>query len=181
MKLAPKEFLEIYKLMDVSPVKYDCGALCSNACCNVSSSEFGIYLLPGEIHCFSEKESWFVVEKQNPKQYDFPASWQNDTVYFLLCSGSCPRHKRPIQCRSFPLAPHIDFNERLHVIWETLELPYKCPLIENDENLNLYFITNIFWGWKKLIKNKLIKDLVVYDSYTRILEGSKIIPLKSDY
>lgn len=165
--------------MDTPPIKYDCGTLCISACCNMLSSEFGIYLLPGEINLLSKKENWFEVEEQDPNQYDFPTSWQ-DTVYFLHCSGSCPRHKRPIQCRSFPLAPHIDSNEKLHVIWETLKLPYRCPLIKGEENLNPQFIINIFLGWKKLITNKLVRDLVNYDSNKRILEKSEIIPLKSD-
>ena len=43
--------------------------------------------------------------------------WQG-RVYFIQCKTApyCPRKSRPIQCRTFPLAPHIDENGMFHMI-----------------------------------------------------------------
>jgi len=177
--ISKEKYLKLYKMLDVSPIEGDCGKLCNEVCCKVKNSDFGIYLLPNEDSIFTGKEEWLIWEKHSTEDYDFPPSWQGE-VFFIRCQGFCPRDKRPLQCRTFPLAPHIDEMGKLHVIWETLELPYKCPLIENNIELNPLFIERVFSVWKELIKNSLIKDLVIWDSKQRTIDGTNIVSLKSD-
>ena len=170
----------IYRLLDrVSPLDQDCGQLCGAACCTCGSEinfpdskgedDFGIYLLPGEEKMFSRKEDWLGWEKNHAEDYEFPDSWHG-TVYFLHCKTApcCPRENRPLQCRFFPLAPHLDEDDVLHMVYQDSELPYECPLISQEIPLNEDFIRATYTVWKHLIQDPLLYDLVVMDSDFRI-------------
>ena len=74
---------------------------------------------------------------------------------------------RPLQCRFFPLAPHISSDGALHLILSPIELPYTCPLIEQKTELEPRFIKAVYTVWKHLLKDPLIFDLVEYDSAER--------------
>ena len=173
-------FKAIYRLLDrVSPLDQDCGQLCGAACCTCGSktdpadfnaeNDFGIYLLPGDEKMFSRKEDWLDWEKNHAEDYEFPDSWHG-TVYFLHCKTApcCPRENRPLQCRFFPLAPHLDENDVLHMVYQGGDLPYKCPLVSRKISLNEDFIRATFTVWKHLIHDPLLYDLVVMDSDLRI-------------
>ena len=169
MLFTKDNYQKIYNLMSANPfADLDCGILCENACCKAQGENLGIYLLPGEEQMYSlEDEKWLVWEKHDPQDFDFPDSWIQ-TVYFVKCIKECPRDKRPIQCRTFPLAPHLkDKKSNLILIWESLKLPYSCPLIVKNRILNPDYIQGLKKGWDILIKNPLIKDLVIYDSLQR--------------
>lgn len=173
-----KTFQAIYRLLDrVSPLPTDCGALCGAACCNCggdSSSpeaadfDMGIYLLPGEEKLFSRKEDWLKWSVEDPQDYDFPDSWHGK-IYFVRCNCApfCPREKRPLQCRFFPLAPHLAEDGQLVLIRCDLELPYICPLIEAKMELSPSFLKATYTVWRRLIKDPLIYDLVAFDSAFR--------------
>ena len=74
-----------------------------------------------------------------------------------------------MQCRTFPLTPHIDENEVLSLVWNDIELPYQCPLIEEEFPLDPNFIKATNTCWKHLIRDPQIYDLVKQDSEYRIL------------
>ena len=163
----------IYRLLDkVSPVDYDCGKLCGAACCtcNDSSSEdeLGIYLYPGEDKIHDKKDSWLDWTVENAEDFEFPDSWSGK-VYFVKCKTPpiCPRNKRPFQCRTFPLTPHIDEDGQLELIYNDVELPYTCPLIEDQIPLNDDFVKATYTVWSHLIRDPLIYDLVEMDSRLR--------------
>lgn len=168
----------IYRLLDrVSPVDYDCGALCGAACCTCEGDspdedgldyELGIYLLPGEEKVFTMDEDWLKWSREEALDYDFPDSWFGD-VYFVRCKTPpvCPRKQRPLQCRFFPLEPHFDENGTLRLILCTSDLPYKCPLIEKRMALKPEFVQATYTVWKHLIRDRLIFDLVEMDSCDR--------------
>ena len=175
-------FLAIYRFLDkVSPLDQDCGQLCGAACCTCGNQtdsrdlcdedDFGIYLLPGEDKLFDRKEDWIGWEKNRAEDYEFPDSWHG-TIYFLHCKTApcCPREKRPLQCRFFPLAPHLDEEDVLHIVYQDGELPYDCPLISQKIPLNEDFIHATYTVWKHLIRDPLLYDLVVLDSDFRIEE-----------
>ena len=155
--------------------------LCGAACCTCGSQtdscdlcdedDFGIYLLPGEDKVFDRKEDWIGWEKNRAEDYEFPDSWHG-TIYFLHCKTApcCPREKRPLQCRFFPLAPHLDEEDVLHIVYQDGELPYDCPLISQKIPLNEDFIHATYTVWKHLIRDPLLYDLVVLDSDFRIEE-----------
>lgn len=178
-----RTYRAIYRLLDrVSPIPYDCGTLCNAACCTCAGDEppdepqLGIYLLPGEDKLFTKKEDWLHWTAEDASDYDFPDSWFG-TVYFVtcLCAPHCPRNMRPLQCRFFPLTPHLDDAGRLRLIYSDLDLPYRCPLIDDSMTLTPSFIQAVYTVWKHLIRDSLIYDLVEYDSSFRQEENLRFI------
>lgn len=160
-------YAKIYHRLDqVTPLVTDCGAFCGQACCQADNTSLGIYLLPGEEVMFSGKEAWLVWERHNPREYDFPPTW-TDPVYFVRCRPPCPRQCRPLQCRSFPLAPHLLPDGKLVLIWETLHLPYICPLIAKKMPLRQDFVLALGQAWQELVSCRPIRDLVAWDSRPR--------------
>ena len=184
----------IYRLLDtVSPVDYDCGRLCGAACCTSTyepddidfsadgdenaDSYMGLYLLPGEEQVFDETDdSWIDWGFLTAEDYEFPESWSGK-VPFIQCRTApvCRRERRPIQCRTFPLAPHIDEDGMFCMIIHADELPYSCPLIDSKIELNGKFIKATYTCWKHLIRDPKILDLVLLDSEMRIEEGTPIV------
>lgn len=165
-KLDKRTYEKIYVLLDkATPLKEDCGRLCQKVCCRQDNQNLGMYLLPGEEALFTKKEPWLRWEEQEAEAYDFPTSWKGK-VYFIRCLKDCPREKRPIQCRTFPLAPHLE-EGKLMLILENIPLPYRCPLIEEKIPLEPAFIQAVYEAWSLLIENPLIYDLVAYDSRQR--------------
>ena len=134
--------------------------------------EMGIYLLPGEEKVFSRKEDWLVWSVEQAEDHDFPESWKGK-IYFVRCKTppDCPREKRPIQCRTFPLSPHFTENGRLVLILNDLDLPYRCPLIEDKMELDQDFLTVTHTCWQRLVGDPLIRDLVQMESHLRCENG----------
>lgn len=173
-----KTYLAIYRLLDrVSPLDTDCGSLCNAACCTCggdsqepegSDFDLGIYLLPGEDKVFTKKEDWLKWTAEYAEDYEFPESWKGK-VFFVRCTTppECPRKWRPLQCRFFPLAPHLDEQDHLRLVLHPGDLPYACPLLRDQLPLNDSFIQATFTVWKRLIKDPLIYDLVRLDSDSR--------------
>ncbi len=184
-------FAAIYRLLNkVSPLSSDCGALCGAACCGEDNSaqksndlDMGIYLLPGEEKLFvDELKNDFFWIKESASDFEFPTSWSGK-VNFIKCKTppNCNRNFRPIQCRTFPLAPHIDDTGALSLILFPENLPYQCPLIKNNIPLNSKFIKATYTSWQRLIKDPLIFDLVFLDSQNRRLDKlaiNTVYPLK---
>lgn len=135
----------------------------------------GLYLLPGEEKMFTRKENWLAWGWTSADEYEFPESWHGK-VFFLQCkaAGFCPRENRPLQCRTFPLAPHLTEDGTLCMIWHSGELPYTCPLIEERQILNERFIRATYTVWSHLIREPLIYDLVEMDSQYRIEDGEPV-------
>lgn len=193
-KIRRRTYEAIYRLLDrVSPLDYDCGQLCGSACCtterkaasqeidesnrinntnatefNNDSGEMGIYLLPGEDKIHSKNEDWLTWTEERAEDYDFPESWRG-VVHFLRCKTPphCPRERRPIQCRTFPLTPHLDADNELSLVYNDMYLPYNCPLIDDEMPLNEDFVKATYTVWKHLIEDPLIYDLVKADSLDR--------------
>lgn len=179
-------FKAIYRLLDkVSPIDTDCGLLCGSACCTCeepSDAEYenddfslGIYLLPGEEKLFTGYEDWLDWSWEYAEDYEFPESWHGK-VYFLKCRNApfCHRKMRPMQCRIFPLTPHLDEDGNLFMIYQSGQLPYDCPLISDRIKLNDDFLKANYTVWKHLIRDSLIYDLVEMDSRYRIEDGDDI-------
>ncbi len=181
--IAREEYKKIYQLLDrVSPIPGDCGKLCQASCCQADPSyqdgienadykeegELGMYLLPGEEAMLEGEESWISLKKESKEEYDFPPSWPEEIV-FAGCKGpeACKREKRPIQCRTFPLYPHLEKDGSLCLIYCDFELPYLCPLIEADISLNEDFIQATYQAWKKLLEEQAVYDLIKMDSEAR--------------
>jgi len=162
--LSNKEIRYIYSLTnDTAFTGFDCGTLCDRACCQGTDQEMGIYLLPGE-EIILNTQPWLQFQYQEAEDYDFPPSW-NGPVVFAHCRGNCTRHLRPMQCRTFPAAPHLK-DDKLILVRETIELPYVCPL--SPDALNSQYLANLYLSWQLLMKDYRIKDLVIWDSKLRL-------------
>ena len=85
-------------LEDVTPLKYDCGSLCSGACCKsdtvTSETEGGMQLLPYEDMLIGGADGFTVKDTSDGK--------------VLICDGRCERIFRPFMCRIFPYYARID-------------------------------------------------------------------------
>lgn len=166
--LGKKEYQKIYNTLNsVTPLDMDCGELCGSACCMSRDEDMGIYLLPGEDIMISDAVEDFEIEIDDAEEYEFPDSWTGD-VYFVKCKDplACNRFYRPVQCKIYPLEPHIR-EEKLILILSSVETPYKCPLIERKIRLNPDFVETVYKAWEKLIEDPLIYDLILFDSSTR--------------
>ena len=185
--ITKRKYEAIYRLLNrVSPLDYDCGTLCCEACCtterkreknsdgsfsvfeNEKSMEMGIYLLPGEDKVHDKRDGWLTWSTEEAEDYDFPESWKGK-VFFVNCSGpeKCKREIRPMQCRTFPLTPHITEDDELIMLYNDMELPYRCPLIDEELPLNDDFVQATTTVWLHLIEDPLIYDLVKEDSEAR--------------
>ena len=170
-KITKRTYRAIYRLLNrVSPLDRDCGGLCGAACCTKEkeNTDMGIYLLPGEDKVHDKKDSWLSWISESAEDYDFPDSWRGK-VFFVNCKGPnyCKREIRPMQCRTFPLTPHITEDGELILLYNDMELPYRCPLIDEEMPLNESFVQATFTVWKHLIRDPLIYDLVKMDSEMR--------------
>ena len=166
-----RTFRAIYRLLDrVSPVPFDCGTICGAVCCNAVdySEDMGMILLPGEEKLHDRQSDWLKWEAFDAEESDFPDTWIGK-VYFVKCKNppKCPRNLRPMQCRTFPLLPHIDKEGNLHLIYNDYELPYVCPMIEDEVELDPRFIRATFTAWKHLICDPLIRDMIELESAGR--------------
>ncbi len=161
-----KTYRAIYRLLDyVSPIDSDCGQLCGAVCCLSEGGDMGIYLLPGEAAVFGDDRDCFEWSTQNAKECGFPESWE-ESVSFIKCKTPphCVRHKRPVQCRTFPLMPYLTEDGELQMIYNDNELPYLCPLIEEEIPLNDSFVKATHTAWKHLLRDHRIYDLIWADS-----------------
>ncbi len=171
--LSKEQYEEIYRLLDrVSPLDTDCGKLCGAACCTQSyadGEEMGIFLMPGEEALFGpEDDAWLERTHESAEDLGFPASWV-ESVAFVHCKTPpvCPREKRPIQCRTYPLTPHLDAEGHLTLVYNDLDMPYRCPLIEEQIPLNDDFVEATLKAWDMLIQDPRVRDLVREDSIER--------------
>lgn len=162
----------IYRLLDrVSPLDGDCGKLCGAVCCTCEGSdsqeqaELGIYLYPGEEKIHSRKDDWLTWTVEDADDFEFPDSWHGN-VYFVKCKTPplCPRKERPLQCRTYPLSPYISEDGVLELIYNFEDLPYTCPLIEEEIPLHDDFCKATYTVWAHLLRDPLIFDLIEADS-----------------
>ena len=81
-------------LRKLTPLKTDCGRLCSGACCE-GDENTGMLLFPGEDALYENCAFARVIPA------DFALG--GEAVKLLVCSGRCERENRPLACRLFPL------------------------------------------------------------------------------
>ena len=172
------DYQRLYRLTNlVTPLEDDCGLLCGSVCCRPDrQNSLGVYLFPGEESLFPDNQDWFTREVHDPVDYDFPENWLSP-VHFIKCSRTCPRERRPLACRFFPLAPHLLSDGSLILTHETAPLPYICPLAAQNINLRLDFIETMALAWKTLLKDPRIRSLVEEDSREREISFNNIPPI----
>lgn len=103
-----------------APFRGDCGTLCDNACCR-GDGETGMYLFPFEEELFPDSGGWYKILPT-----DFYYS-QEKSARLFVCTQSCPRDRRPLACRVFPLAPYKKRGGELRIIVDP-RARAMCPL-----------------------------------------------------
>lgn len=175
MEITAEEMKEsmkrIYERLDeVSPLDFDCGKLCGEVCCDDSQEEEGelvLYLLPGEELMYEDSDE-FELYAMNASEVIYPHSWKGQ-IFLVKCLNPprCDRSLRPIQCRTFPLVPHLTKDGEFHLVLDASEFPYTCPIIRDHIKFNEDFLRVTYEVWMKLITNPLVYDLVNFDSKLR--------------
>ena len=163
--LSKQDFEIVYKLLDVTPLQFDCGLLCASLCCQEYEPGVGMFLLPGEEQMFTMEEPWLKWHFVNAQEHDFPPDWKGD-VAFVTCNATCPRDKRPVQCRTFPLMPYLTPEGELQVRLDTLSGILICPLIKQPDTYPLRpeFYKSVLAAWQILIRDPLIRSDVWHQS-----------------
>lgn len=157
-------YLQIYRLFDnATPIKFDCGRLCSKACCK--GDDGGMYLFPMEEQVFDLiNPSWVKIEKSD-FTYEFKGKVKN--VPIIFCDGNCDRYQRPLACRIFPLTPYLSKNDNLEIIVDP-RAKALCPLsreLDVDE-YDYKYVKNIKKAFTLLMKNDEFKTYMrAYSEY----------------
>lgn len=151
-----KKWENLYRMMmDLTPLEVDCGSLCSKKCCSTRNARPGVCLFPGEEVMFEKEAGWFKIEEHPAGEEHFTGA----KPLFLNCRGSCPREKRPLACRLFPLAPYLDRQGRLEIIFDGDAL-FICPLVrlKGPEDLAPAFVEQVREVWLDLLKDAPVRE-----------------------
>jgi len=165
-----------YEAMNNSVLDIDCGTLCSHNCCRndyENPEEFGVYLLPFEYEHFLKNTGMM-----KPSQMDWhaakdrfmPKSLKGLNYFYCNVEKDCLRQYRPVQCRTYPLEPHLE-NGKLSLIVEKDQI-HECPLIQRREQWRADYVKGMYEGWSLLIQIPEVRKLVQYDSDCRKREGN---------
>ncbi|WP_066638888.1 hypothetical protein [Desulfolucanica intricata] len=168
MKDSLVDWGKLYKLLEkVTPLPVDCGQLCNSVCCAEWVDGAGMYLYPGEETMFTREENWLIWEEHDASKHKFCPEWEGK-LYFIKCFGSCPRSKRPLACRMFPLTPYITIRNELEVRFN-VDAWLICPLVKVGDYklLNKKFISRVKQVWLELLRNPLFFKHVEYRSRKR--------------
>ncbi len=96
---------------DVTPLKTDCGLVCSGACCK-GDDKTGMLLFPGE------RTPLTVLER--------------DARRLAVCAGTCDRDDRPLSCRIFPFFPVVEEDGNVLAAIDARAFSV-CPLARQAE------------------------------------------------
>jgi hypothetical protein len=173
-----------YAAMSTSVLTYDCGSLCNHNCCRNDYKDpenFGVYLLPFEYEHLL-KETGMIKSHQlvrhSAKDHYIPKSV--GALNYFLCDAEkdCLRDYRPIQCRTYPLEPHLE-NDVLTLVVEKDQI-HACPLINMKDQWQKDYVEGIYKGWSLLIQIPDVRRLVVFDSQVRKREGNILYSLSAN-
>lgn len=167
--LTPEDYLWAHQLLEkVTPLRRDCGVLCERICCRGLEEKAGMYLFPGEESLFPGGEDWYELEWHPVAEREFCPDWNGklEQVGFLICNGTCPRDRRPLACRLFPLA--ADVAEVAEVAEGTAggtvdvsldsDAAVMCPLVRHAtiDQLDPKFIAACRDVYRRLARDSLI-------------------------
>lgn len=163
-----------YALMNEPVIEGNCGTLCNYHCCRDDGDDgekMGIYLLPLEYEAMikdQEFESRLRITRHTNKVYEMPAKIKS--LYFVYCSDSsqCLRDHRPIQCRTYPLEPHIENGELYMIVLK--DQIHQCPLLKQEHTWRPAYIRGVYAGWKLLLTIPIVRYLIESDSRERDFE-----------
>lgn len=156
-------YKEAYRLLEnVTPLKVDCGQLCSGACCYSEDEEAGMYLYPGEQCMYETVDTpWLKIERS---AFLYGAS--DKAAPIAICDGTCDRALRPLSCRIFPLIPYLKEGGKPEIIIDP-RAKSMCPLAQTFfmSDFEPEFVRRVKLVFGVLLKNKEIRDFIIEQSY----------------
>lgn len=108
-------------LLNVTPLKADCGRACGGACCAPDEDgQGGMLLFPAEARFYTPLPEGFLITPDKSVVQD---------GLLLTCSGTCARENRPLACRLFPLLP-LERDGGMRVVRDGRAWAV-CPLMDS--------------------------------------------------
>ncbi len=126
---------------NLTPLRGDCGKLCSSKCCKGSNDE-GMLLLPGEEKLFEGNNNF---EIYYDERYDSKA---------VVCKGMCNRNERPFACRIFPYMLYAEKCSRKVSVAPDIRAIDYCPLLSGEIVIERRFLRALRICAKKLSQNE---------------------------
>jgi len=157
-------YLQVYRLFDkITPIKADCGKLCSKACCKGDDS--GMYLFPGEKKVYELlNPEWITIQESD---FYYKVDGKKKNVPIANCNGKCDRYQRPLACRIFPLTPYLNKDGELEIIMDPRGKSI-CPMAKHmkKDELDEKFVKNVERTFRLLMKNREFKEFMYeYSAY----------------
>ena len=150
-----KVYEKAYSIIgDLTPIPADCGKLCKKACCK-GDSETGMYLFPFENLMLYGTESWLNISKS---EFNYTLDRFADIA---VCTRQCPRDRRPLSCRIFPLVPYVDTKGNYKVIMDK-RAKSVCPLAFalDDSELDTDFFNAVYRVGEYLMNYRMIAKFI---------------------
>ena len=143
-----KMYAKIFDILgNLTPLKVDCGVLCSGACCKGDES-IGMRLFPFEESTLNVTEN------------------RENGVRLAVCDGTCDRTKRPLSCRIFPFFPTVDDRGKVYIEAD-MRAQRLCPLVSHIDEIE--FDKGFFKALQK-VGRILAKDEVCLEFMREVTE-----------
>lgn len=136
------------RLERVTPLKTDCGVLCSFACCR-GDSETGMYLFPFERELLEDKEYFKILDCRGNSGYPM-----------VVCNGECERRFRPLACRVFPYFPVINDDGTFDARRDP-RATQLCPLLSESIAPEYVFTAQVRRVARILCQNDELRHYVI--------------------
>lgn len=138
-----------YDFLDrLTPLKTDCGKLCSGKCCKGESKD-GMLLFPGEEIIFKNRDGF---EIYYDSRYNCKA---------IICHGICDRRYRPLSCRIFPYLIYLNSADGKPTVAPDIRAVDFCPVLREGYKLDKKFLRALRITGRLLISDPGICDFLV--------------------
>lgn len=156
-RITEKTLKRFYKLLSAPMIDFDCGKLCAPdnggmpICCE---NEDVVPILFHEEYKYHSKNGRFW--KRMPpitKEIKKFIEESEDYYVFAKCSGpaGCKRSKRSLNCRTFPLEPHVAKDGEVVGLAYAEARDINCALIGKPINIfNPVYIQNVIRFWQEM-------------------------------
>lgn len=119
-----------YELLEsVTPLRYDCGKLCSSKCCK-GDGKTGMWLFPYEEDILKGIDGFEIIDCDGNMGYKM-----------VVCNGVCDRKTRPLACRIYPYFPMI--TENGYDVRADIRGISGCPVLYNNIKPDYKFIRQV--------------------------------------
>lgn len=148
-------YINLYHIIEEStPMKFDCGLICENACCRNQAATRGMLLFPGEEALYAaHMPQGFALRPVTLK------GWGEGIL--LTCEGYCAREQRPLACRIFPLAPIWD-GAHVHCRMDQRGA-LLCPLCREELTaLDPSFVSRVEEVFRLLMQEEKARRFLIY-------------------